>query len=364
MLCSCYKTSWNWKILRQPEVLRSYVRFGWTVGNEDNFKALFQIRKQFFGLNMFLSNYIQVLTNVCAQTSAKRFLWPLTPTLCNLKSRTSIRLNRSNFAINLVYSILQTMLLLYVLASWGSERGKLSAWCVWVSWLFLVDVFSSRSLSSGRSCCIGVLHGFHHSGVSAWVFLQNLGSSVSDPSGIKLTIKNTEYRYLHVYVCHMNVVAAYHTQKHHCSCWIQPFLCAALLALALRNHESDPPGSSVIVTIFSAGRGGNLVLFLGFLVFGVSISKLPFVSLTTSRSLSETRVSVSNTAPGSGCSQPPALTMKSSRWAIQFGSLFCPVCPGAHSQGAGRLSVWLLGSALYPAWPLERFPLPPLSLSE
>lgn len=37
-------------------------------------------------------------------------------------------------------------------------------------------------------------------------------------------------------------------------------------------------------------------------MFGVDISKLPFVSLTTSRSLSEMRFSLNNTTPEAGSS--------------------------------------------------------------
>lgn len=45
-------------------------------------------------------------------------------------------------------------------------------------------------------------------------------------------------------------------------------------------------------------------VFQGFLVFGVYISKLPSVSLTTSRSHSEMRFSVNNAAPGASSARP------------------------------------------------------------
>lgn len=170
----------------------------------------------------------------------------------------------------------------------------------------LVDVFSSRSHSWGRSCCTDIPHVFHRSGVSVWVSLQNLDSpdSVSNPSGIKLTQKKKKKW---IYIYQMNVVAAYPTQKYLCSCLIQPFLCTVLLAPGIKKimkmiHQD--PGLCYHFQLFVCwGVGGCvLVLFQGFSVFGVYISKLPFVSLTTSRSLSKMRFSVNNTAPGAGCS--------------------------------------------------------------
>lgn len=105
----------------------------------------------------------------------------------------------------------------------------------------------------------------------------------------------------------MNVVAAYPTQKYLCSCLIQPFLCTVLLAPGIKKimkmiHQGPRSVLPFSVICLLGGGGGVLVLFWGFSVFGVSISKLPFVSLTTSRSLSEMRFSVNNTAPGAGCS--------------------------------------------------------------
>lgn len=100
-------------------------------------------------------------------------------------------------------------------------------------------------------------------------FFKNLDSpgSVADPSGIKLTQK-------YIYISQMNVVAAYHMQKHLCSCLRQPSLCRVLLAPGIKNTVTMIHQDLQTVPIFSYLSAG--VLFSGFVSGLFSVWSLYF----------------------------------------------------------------------------------------
>jgi len=147
----------------------------------------------------------------------------------------------------------------------------------------LVDAVSNRSFSLARSGCVPVLNVFHHRGVSAWVFSKALRSQAQCPvHEEEISLKNKNEK-------EWSITQMNHTQNYLCSSSRVFPMHSIASAKYQENKENGPLGPPLCVAIFSYADVPccSSLLFWCFLVFGVDISKLFLVSLTTSRSLSE-----------------------------------------------------------------------------